>query len=75
MTTKSQKGLLYMGDILSFIIVLLNALFVSDTRYYFYKNYRFILDAFYKVGEVFNSEYNLREVDHQYWLSKGKISS
>ncbi|CAH0714704.1 unnamed protein product, partial [Brenthis ino] len=43
-----------------------------DFRLYMYKNYNWILEGYYKVGETL-AEQKTRELDNQVWTNEGKI--
>ncbi|XP_072383466.1 uncharacterized protein [Diabrotica undecimpunctata] len=38
-----------------------------DTRKYLYQNYPSVLEAYYKIGETFDPQNQIRQIDLAYW--------
>lgn len=45
----------------------------QDSRFYFYQNYNWMLEGYYKIGEILSKNSGIRENDLLTWREQGKI--
>ncbi|XP_054262315.1 protein CEBPZOS-like isoform X2 [Macrosteles quadrilineatus] len=45
----------------------------QDFRLYMYKNYNWVLEGYYKTGELISGDNSIRELDQTTWRSSGSI--